>query len=91
MGYDDFCRCTPSQFNATVEQWNRVHTAQMRGSWERARMMATVFLQPYSKRRLKPTDVMTFEWEKKTDKAGKVEKSTRERMEYVKGLLKKSE
>lgn len=89
MGYDDFCRCTPREFNAVVENWDRTRQQEFRNGWERTRFLATAILQPYSKKRLRPKDIAVFEWEKA--QTHKVEKSTRERMEYVKGLLKKSE
>jgi len=35
-----------------------------RGEWERTRWLACLLLNPHTKKRLKPTDLATFEWEK---------------------------
>lgn len=54
----------------------------MRDAWERTRFLATAMLQPYSKRQLRPTDVLRFEWDShEPDVAPKP--STRERFEEM--------
>ena len=37
-----------------------------RDDWERTRMLATLLLQPYSKKPLKPENVMLFTWDNET-------------------------
>ncbi len=34
-----------------------------RSAWERMRMLATICVQPYSKKKLKGTDLMRFPWD----------------------------
>lgn len=34
-----------------------------RSAWERMRMLATICVQPYSKKRLKATELMRFPWD----------------------------
>ena len=63
MSIDDFCRCTPLEFSAIAEGWNEGEQARQRAAWERTRMQCTCMLQPYSKKGLKPTDVMRFDWD----------------------------
>lgn len=60
----DFCSCTPSEFSAVAEQWERVREEASRRSWEQARFIATACLQPYTKRALSPTDVARFPWDR---------------------------
>lgn len=86
MSYDDFCRCTPSEFSAAAEAWNKIEESRMRRSWEQTRDLMMAMIQPYSKKPVKPTDIMQFEWDKKKPPKP-VEKSTRERMEAVKSRL----
>ena len=44
-------------------------------------------LQPYSSKRLRPQDIMKFDWDKKKTPPRMVEKSTRERMEEIRRRL----
>lgn len=64
MSIDDFCRCTPAEFRAVADAWNKNEERRERSEWSRARLLATVILQPYSKSPLGPQDVMIFPWEK---------------------------
>ena len=63
MRLEDFCRCTPAEFRAIAEGWNDMEQNRERGEWERARMQCLCMIQPYSKEKLSPQDVMRFKWE----------------------------
>ena len=63
MSVDDFCRCTPLEFRAIHEAWADNERRKERGAWERTRMQCTTMLQPYSRHRLDPEDVLRFEWD----------------------------
>ena len=79
MSMDDFCRCTPSEFYAAYEAWNEMQTSRERGRWERIRMQCLCSMQPYSKSKLTPQDIMRFPWEDKhLPQVGKKEKLSRE-------------
>lgn len=69
MGLDDFCRLTPSQFAEVVRQHSRHTQEREHAEWERTRMTCMCLLQPHSKSRLKPTDIMRFPWEEPQQKA----------------------
>ena len=99
MSADDFCRCTPLEFQAGYKGWAESEHRRQRAEWERTRMECTFILQPWSRRTLKPGDVMQFGWD---DSAGSgtdpatdegenlTAKEIRERFEKVKremGLL----
>ena len=43
------------------EQWE----LENQGSWERARWLATVIVNPHVKKNLQPKDLTTFPWERK--------------------------
>lgn len=63
MRLEDFCRCTPAEFRAIAESWGDMEQSRERGEWERSRMQCLCMLQPYSKEKLQPQDVMRFTWE----------------------------
>ena len=90
MSLKDFERCTPSEFNAVVEAWNRHEEMLKKRSWEQTRTIAVWAMQPYCKKTLDPAKVMPFDWDKKNP-LKKVEKSTRERMEEIKARLKENQ
>lgn len=63
MGLDDFCRCTPAEFSAIAKRWMEMRQQQRREQWEQTRMTCLCLLQPYSKKKLTPRDVMRFDWD----------------------------
>ena len=64
MGLDDFSLCTPSEFTAIYEAWKERIEHTDRQSWEQARFLGCAMLQPYSKKHLKPTDLIRFDWDR---------------------------
>lgn len=67
MSMDDFCRCTPSEFNEAYEAWGECQERLERGAWERMRMQCLCSLQPYSSKKLRAEDLMRFPWEVKSE------------------------
>lgn len=63
MAYDDFCRLTPDQFGECCKAWNEVQNQRDRQEWERVRILATLTVQPHTKKRLIPKKVMPFPWD----------------------------
>lgn len=90
MSYEDFCRCTPSEFSSIAMAWSKREEMLTHRSWEQTRNLMMAMLQPYSSKPLKETDILQFEWDKKKTPLKPVEKSTRERMEAVRARLKNS-
>ena len=69
MSMDDFCRCTPSEFGQVWSAWNGMEQQRERSAWERMRMESIASLQPWSRKTLRPADVMPLPWDnEKTDK-----------------------
>lgn len=64
MSMDDFCRCIPSEFQAAYEAWSEMREKEEQSRWERMRMQCLCSLQPYSKTKLRASDLMEFPWEK---------------------------
>lgn len=63
MTVDDFCRCTPLEFSAVYKSWEETEQRRERAAWERTRLQCTTMLQPHSKHKLKPQDVLKFAWD----------------------------
>ena len=85
MSVDDFCRCTPAEFRAVADAWRRAEERRERSGWERTRMQCLCMLQPYSRRRMEPRDVMRFPWDAEESQREKLTtKEIRERFERVK-------
>ena len=80
MSRQDFLCLTLEEFNCIVEKWNEREQAHSRTTWEQVRFIAHCVLTPYSKKRLDPTDIVLFEWEKTKPK----EVATQEDFERVK-------
>lgn len=79
MNRTEFCSLTPDQFRAVWDAYAQKEQRTMRTQWEVARFASYCALQPHSKKKLKPTDIITFEWD--VEKPKQVEKSTREDFE----------
>lgn len=63
MSAAEFYRLTPDEFAAIYECWAQTRDSEARRSWEQTRLLATCALQPYSKRRLSPADVLPLPWD----------------------------
>lgn len=64
LSYDDFCRLQMREFTACCKAYNERRTAEMRGDWERMRMLATIVVQPHVKGKLTPQKLLPLPWEK---------------------------
>lgn len=82
MSLDDFCRLTPREMEQAWRQWHRTHVEE---PWERTRLTALCLLQPWSKKKLRATDVMAFPWDtpRRSDAHPAQEPSTRQRFEEL--------
>lgn len=69
MSVADFDELTPSELSAIVRVYAKKQERQSRQSWTISRFVATFFLLPYSKKRLKPKDLCVFEWEDEDEKS----------------------
>lgn len=67
MSLRDFERCTPFEFQSIFDAWSRRLEGAEHAEWDRIRYMCMCILQPYSKKKLRPTDVVVFPWERKSE------------------------
>ena len=87
MNREDFCACPPSQFRETFIRWQEREQEKEKAGWEQTRVLAAMILQPFSKKAMKPTDVLRFPWDNER-KVQEGVRSTRERMEEVRKRVK---
>lgn len=62
----------PREFHNMSDGYSKKLEMQYQADWERARWIASVTIAPHTKKRLKPKELMTFPWEKKTTITKKV-------------------
>lgn len=67
--YDDFCRCTPVEFEHIYKAYSDRAEAEYRDGWERMRLLATIVIQPHVKKKLTAQKLMKFPWDNKTKQA----------------------
>ena len=64
MSLGDFCLLPPEGFQNSWEAYSEQRNEDYRAAWERTRMLAAIAVQPYSKRRTTPQELLPFPWEK---------------------------
>jgi hypothetical protein len=86
MGVNEFYDYLPKHFWNKLDGFYELENIRERGNWERTRWQTTLLLniQMSKGKRLKPTDLIEFEWDKK-DKKIDYEK-LKAKAEYVKKM-----
>lgn len=79
--------CVPMKFQAIWDAWKEHNEALTRERWEQTRFTAWAMLQPYSKKRLRPRDVMEFEWDKSSTESDNRRLSQEERGKEMEAIL----
>ncbi len=66
-------------------------TTQYQNNWERMRMLASIVIQPYSKKRITPSGLLPFPWEKQKRKTSSVKRpvSKEEALKRFEELMKR--
>lgn len=83
MTLSDVYSLDMEELNAIIRAWAKQEEAYYRDRWERIRFLARCVLTPYSKKKIKPTDIIRFEWDT-TEKNGKARRATPEDIERIK-------
>lgn len=65
MSHDDFCKCTFDEFESICDAWHEMREGQYRDSWERARMVAAICIQPHVRKRITPRQLLPLPWDNK--------------------------
>ena len=63
LPYNDFCGLTPEEFGHVYEAYSSQREADRKDSWERARLMTTIMIQPHLKKKLTPQQLLRLPWD----------------------------
>lgn len=74
---------TVEELSPILSAWSRKEEAAYRDRWERTRFLACCMMAPYSKKKLRPADIIRFDWEK-PEPDRKPKKTTEEDIERMK-------
>lgn len=64
LSEEAFNELTPRYFMLRLRGMRNAQIQQYRNEWERTRWLAMFSLMPHSKKRIKPTDLARFPWER---------------------------
>lgn len=78
ISYDDFCRCTPVEFEEVCKAWQETRDAEYKESWERTRLLATITIQPHVKQKLTAHKLLPFAWDNEQPEAPQAKQMTAE-------------
>lgn len=78
MSRGDFERCTPLEFHEVWRMWAEHEHDMEKDRWERVRILASVFIQPYSKRSVKPKELLPLPWDSEGKKESEKEEMSKE-------------
>ena len=86
MGVDEFYDYLPKHFWNKLDGFYELENIKERSKWERTRWQTTLLLniQIAKGKKLKPTDLIEFEWDKKQKELDY--KKLKEKAEYIKKL-----
>jgi len=62
----------PREWQNLVSGWSEQQNRKEQSDWERTRWMTTILLNPHTKKRIKPKDLIVFPWETEPKKGRKV-------------------
>lgn len=68
LSYDDFCRCTPSEFDSICDAFHSHEEAKFKDGWERTRATAVAGLRPYIKGGKSAKDIYPLPWDSQSPK-----------------------
>ena len=84
MSYDDFCRCTPSQYQEVIAARRRWEEGQEHSRWESLRWASCATIQPHIRGKADPKAIMPLPWDDAPNRP-KVESSVQLTKEAQKG------
>ena len=90
MASDDFCRCTPVEFEHIYKAYSEKAEAEFRDAWERMRLLATIVIQPHTKKKLTAKKLMRLPWDDIKKESDKPQVSKEEAKARFEELIKKS-
>lgn len=89
MSLQDFCSCTPSEFQKVYEAWRENALRLQREGWEQTRLICVLSIQPYSTKKLDPQVVMPLPWDREEERKEERKMTEEERKERYKAAKKR--
>ena len=68
MRYDDFCRCTPSEYQEVIAARRRWEEGQEHSRWESLRWASCATIQPHIRGKADPKAIMPLPWDDTPDR-----------------------
>ena len=65
MPIDELYDLTPRSFSNKLYGYNKKEELKMQSNWEQTRMIVHACVSPHLKRKIKPTDLLPFDWDEK--------------------------
>lgn len=91
MSTAEFEAMTPRRFAAAREAYLKEGERRMRDAWERTRMLAAVTLQPFVKRQVRASDVMSFPWDEREESRRVTAEESRQRLADLLARMRKKD
>lgn len=89
LSYDDFCRCTPSEFEYICKAFQSREDAEFRDDWERTRATAVAALRPYIKGNKSTKDIYPLPWDNQGQKESVIILTPEEDRRRVEDIVKR--
>ena len=86
MSRADFCACTFEEFRAITDAWSAHRDASEHSAWERARIVASISIQPHIHCRITPQRLLPLPWDKKETRPNAQPLTEEQRLERFKEL-----
>ena len=83
MSLGDVYSLMVEELLAMYEAWAEQEETDRRTAWEQTRFLALCALTPYSKKRLRPEDVVHFPWEEKKKRQSSAQRATAADIERI--------
>lgn len=90
MSMADFCNCDFDEFESISKSWHEMTEYREREEWERMRILAAICIQPHTKKRITPKQLIRMPWDHEKPKRNAPEISLeqqRKRFEKIKNHL----
>lgn len=68
MSFEEFCAYDFDEFEHITRAWHSMTDEQNRDEWERMRILATICIQPHTKKKLTPKQLIPLPWDRRRNR-----------------------
>jgi len=92
MSLSDFDALTPDELTSAIRYHREAGSLRLREEWEQTRLLATIFVQPFSKKKITPRSLLPFPWDDEDrEKHEEAPRSTPERLRALLDQMDKTD